>query len=315
MKIAIVGAGAMGSVYGGLFAAAGHDVWLVDIWREHIESIRERGLRITGASGERTVRPHATGDAAEAGACELVVLATKLRDLEAAARSIAPMRGSDTAVLAIQNGLGNQEIMERVLGGRDFLVGIAGGFGASNPEPGAVHHNGMDRVHVAEAAGGTTARLQRVVDLWRGAGFRVEGCADPDRMIWSKFICNLAFSPVCTALSLRIGQVLDIAEARALAEACATEAFRVALAKGIEPDFDDPVRRVHEFGRVIPNAMPSMLLDMLAGRPTEIDALNAALVREAERIGLPAPTNALMASIVRALEAKQTTLQRAYGPV
>ena len=305
----------MGSVYGGLFAATGQDVWLVDPWREHIDAIRERGLRITGASGERVVHPHATCRAADAERCELVVLATKLRDLDAAARSIAPICGEGAAVLAIQNGLGNQEVMERALGGRGFLVGIAGGFGASNPEPGAVHHNGMDRVHIAEAAGGDTDRLQRVTQVWREAGFRVEACTDPDRMIWSKFVCNLAFSPVCTALSLRIGQVLDNPEARALAEACATEAYRVALAKGIELDFDDPVRRVEQFGRVIPNAMPSMLLDMLAGRPTEIDALNAALVREAERIGLPAPANALMARMVRALEAKQSMLQRAYGPV
>ena len=159
MKIGIVGAGAMGSVYGGLFAAAGHDVWLVDLWREHIDAIRRNGLHVSGISGERTVRPAATMNPADAGPCELVVLATKMRDLEAAARSIGPMRGSDTAILAIQNGLGNQEILERVLGGRDFLVGIAGGFGASNPRPGEVHHNGWDRVNIAEAASGRSDRL------------------------------------------------------------------------------------------------------------------------------------------------------------
>lgn len=315
MKIGIVGAGAMGSVYGGLFAAAGHEVWLVDVWREHIEAIRGRGLEITGASGPRTVRPDATTDPADAGTCELVVLATKMRDLEAAARSIGPMVGNDTAILAIQNGLGNQEIMERTHGGRDFLVGIAGGFGASNPRPGAVHHHGWDHVHIAEATGGISARLRRIVEVWRGAGFNAQAFPDPGPMIWGKYICNLAFSPVCTALALRIGQVLDNPEACALAEACASEAYRVALAKGIELEFDDAVRRVHDFGRVIPNAMPSMLLDVLAGRATEIDALNGALVREAERIGLTAPTNALMTRMVRALEFKQTVLKAAYGTV
>jgi len=315
MKIGIVGAGAMGSVYGGLFAAAGNDVWLVDIWREHVEAIRIHGLHVSGASGERTVAPSATTNPAEAGLCELVVLATKMRDLEAAARSLAPMRGTHTTILAIQNGLGNQEILERVLGGRDFLVGIAGGIGASNPQPGAVHHNGWDRVNIAEAAGGRSARLERVVEVWRSAGFSVEGYDDPDRMIWGKYICNLAFSPVCTALSLRIGQVLDVAGARLLAERCASEAFAVAMAKGIRLDYDDPVARIHAFGRVIPHARPSMLLDMEAGRPTEIEALNGALVREAGRVGLPAPTNAFMTDVVLALEAKQSMLGRAYGSV
>lgn len=315
MKIGIVGAGAMGSVYGGLFAAAGHTVWLVDVWREHVDAIRKDGLHVSGASGERTVWPSATTSPAEAGECELVVLATKVRDLEAAARSIGPMVGTDTAILAIQNGLGNQEILERVLDSRSFLVGIAGGFGASNPKPGAVHHNGWDHVNIAEAAGGPTTRLQRVVDVWRGAGFKAQAFDAPGPMIWTKYICNLAFSPVCTALSLRIGQVLDNPEARALAEGCAREAYHVAAAKEIDLDFTDAVAHIHEFGRVIPNARPSMLLDMLAGRPTEIDALNGALVREAERIGLEVPTNAFLTRVVRALEARQTMLGSAYGTV
>ena len=315
MKIGIVGAGAMGSVYGGLFAAAGHDVWLVDTWREHIDAVRTHGLHVSGKSGERTVHPSATTDPAEAGACDLVVIATKMRDVEAAARSLDPMRGPGTAVLAIQNGLGNQEILTRVFGGRDFLVGIAGGFGASNPRPGAVHHNGWDRLNIAEAASGETERVARIVEVWRGAGFNAEGYDDPDRMIWGKYICNLAFSPVCTALSLRIGQVLDNPEARKLAEACAREAFAVAMAKNIKLDYNDPVARIHAFGRVIPNAKPSMMLDMEAGRPTEIDALNGALVREAARHHVAAPVNAFVTEVVRALESKQAMLGSAYGAV
>lgn len=313
MKIGIVGAGAMGSVYGGLFAAAGHDVWMVDTWREHVEAIRRDGLHVTGASGERTVRPSATMDPAEAGPCGLVVLATKMRDLDAAARSIRPMIGNDTAVLAIQNGLGNLDIMERVLGSRDFLVGIAGGFGASIARPGHVHHNGWDRLNIAEAAGGRSARAASVVETWSAAGFKAEVFDDPGPMIWGKYICNLAFSPVCTALSLRIGQVLDNPEARVLAEGCASEAYAVASAKGIKLYFTDPVKRIHEFGRVIPNAMPSMLLDMLAGRRTEIDALNGALVQEAEKVGLKAPTNAFLTRVVLALETKQVELGIVYG--
>jgi 2-dehydropantoate 2-reductase len=315
MKIAIVGAGAMGSVYGGLFSAAGHDVWLIDIWREHVDAIRENGLHVSGISGERTAKPHATTLPSDAGPCDLVVIATKMRDVDAAAQSIGPLVGSGTAVLAIQNGLGNQEILARVLGGRDFMVGIAGGFGASNPRPGAVHHNGWDRVNIAEAAGGASARLPRIVAVWREAGFNAEGYDDPDRMIWGKYICNLAFSPVCTALSLRIGQVLEVPEACALAEHCASEAFAVAAAKKIKLDYADPVARIHAFGRVIPNARPSMLLDMEAGRPTEIDALNGALVREAGKVGVPAPTNAFMTDVVRALESKQARLGRVYGSV
>src|SRR5262249_16118292 len=143
----------------------------------------------------------------------------------------------------------------------------------------------------------------------------VEAFDDPNPMIWGKYICNLAFSPVCTVLSLRIGQVLDNPEARALAEACASEAFAVAHAQVFKLYFSDPVKRIHEFGRVSPDALPSMLLDVLAGRPTEIDALNGALVREAEKLRAAVPTNAFLTRLVRALEVKLTVVKSAFGVV
>lgn len=315
MKIGIVGAGAMGSVYGGLFAAAGNEVWLVDRWREHVAAIREEGLRVSGASGDRVVRPHATSEPAEAGPCRLVVLATKIGNLEEAARSAAPMIGPDTAVLAIQNGLGNARILERVFGGKGFLVGIAGGFGASIKAPGHAHHNGMEKVHIAEAAGGRTARLAEVVETWRTAGFRAEAYDDPGPMVWSKLLCNVSYSAICTVLALRIGQVLENEFARSVSAACAAEVFAIARAKGVRLGFDDPVNFARDFGSAIPNAMPSMLLDMLAGRRTEVDALYLSVIEEAESVGISAPTIRLLASLVQALEAKHAALGQGYGPV
>ena len=313
MKIGIVGSGAMGSVYGGLFTAAGNEVWLIDIWPEHIEAIRKHGLAVSGASGERVVRPRASTDPAEAGVCELVVLATKMRDLETATRSARPMIGQGTDVLTIQNGLGNAEMLERVLGNNGFLQGIAGGFGASIKAPGQVHHNGMDQLNIAEAAGGLSDRLKRVVAAWQKAGFRATAHDDPGPMIWSKYICNLAFSPTCAIAGLRIGQVLDNPKSCAIAEACASEGFAVARKKGIRLPYTDPVARIHEFGRVIPNAMPSMMLDLIAGRRSEVDALNRALAREAERVGVPAPMNGFVATLVEALEIKHQILGVTYG--
>lgn len=315
MKIGIVGAGAMGSVYGGLFAAVAHEVWLIDVWREHVDAIRANGLSLSGASGERTVKASATVDASEVGACDLVILATKMWDLEAAARHAEAMLGPDTAVLAIQNGIGNAQILEEVFGTRDFLVGIAGGFGASIKAPGHVHHNGWEKVQIGEAAGGESPRLARVVEAWRGAGFQAEGIADPLPMVWSKLICNVAYSAICTVMSLRIGQVLDNPHARSISAACAGEAHAVAVAKGIAFAFDDPVQFVAEFGRTIPDARPSMLLDALAGRRTEVDALYRSVEREAEQHGVAVPHIATLATLVEAVEAKTATLGQTYGVV
>src|SRR5687768_10244544 len=128
MKIAIVGTGAMGSVYAGLFAAAGHEVWAIDRWREHIDAIRAKGLRLEGASGDRTVKLNATTDAAQAGRCDLVVLATKAMHVSQAASSIAGLLGPETPVLSIQNGLGGPETAAAILGKDKVLVGVVGGF-------------------------------------------------------------------------------------------------------------------------------------------------------------------------------------------
>ncbi|MEM7021937.1 MAG: 2-dehydropantoate 2-reductase N-terminal domain-containing protein [Pseudomonadota bacterium] len=143
MKIGIVGSGAMGSVYGALLADAGNTLWMLDSWREHVDAMRAGGLRCEGASGDRSVRVNATTDAVEAGPCELVIVATKVMDIEAAVRGAAPMIGPDSLILAIQNGLGNVGAIQNVLSAENLLFGIAGGFGASIKGPGHVHHNGM----------------------------------------------------------------------------------------------------------------------------------------------------------------------------
>jgi 2-dehydropantoate 2-reductase len=150
MKIGIVGSGAMGSVYGAILADAGNELWMFDRWRDHVDAMRSKGLRCTGASGDRTVPVNATTDAAAAGPCELVVVATKVMDIEAGVRAAAPMIGPETLVLTIQNGLGNVERIQRVLGPENLLFGIAGGFGAEMKAPGHVHHNGMEAINLAE---------------------------------------------------------------------------------------------------------------------------------------------------------------------
>jgi 2-dehydropantoate 2-reductase len=304
MKIGIVGSGAMGSVYGALLADAGNELWLFDRWREHVEAMRARGLRCEGASGDRTVVVNATTDAAEAGPCELVIVATKVMDLEAAVREAAAMIGPDTLVLAIQNGLGNVERIRRVLGADNLLFGIAGGFGAELKGPGHVHHNGMEAINLAELDGGISARLERIAEAWRGAGFTVDVHEDLWPVVWSKLVANVAFSAICTVTGMRVGQVRANEWAWGIARACVEEAVAVAAAKGIPLAYDDPIRWVSDFAGKIPNARPSMYQDVRAGRRSENDAIQGGVVAEGAKVGVATPTCALMVQLVKALEAK-----------
>jgi 2-dehydropantoate 2-reductase len=302
MKIAILGAGAMGSVYGALLARAGNEVWLIDRRADHMQAVRRDGLRVTGATGDWRAHPRATTDPDEVGACDLVVVATKGADLADALKSLPRIRGEDGAVLSIQNGLGAEQQLARAAPLERAYVGIAGGFGASIPSPGHVHHNGLELVSVASLAQDGLPGARAIADLWAEAGFRAKADPDVKHMIWSKLICNAAFSAVCCVTGLRIGEVLNEPDGFNLAAKCAGEATEVARALGIRFEFSDHVDYIRRFGERIPEAKPSLLLDRLEGKRGEIDFINGAVAREAEKLALPAPNNSALTELVRTME-------------
>ncbi len=309
MRIAVVGAGAMGSVYAGLLADAGNDVWAVDPWEEHVAAIREHGLRVEGASGDRVVAIGATTDPLEVGVVDLVIIATKAMHVRDAALSARSLVGPGTVVLPIQNGLGSADVAADVLGDGCVALGVAGGFGASLVAPGHAHHHGYELIRLGERHGPVTERIERVAAVWRAAGFAVQTDDDVDRIVWEKLICNVCFSGTCTILGWTIGEVMADPSAWLVATTCATEAFEVALATGISLRLDDPVAHVTAFGLRIPEARPSMLLDRLAGRPCEVDVINGAIPPRAEALGLTAPCNATVTALVKALEAADARAQ------
>ena len=304
MKVGIVGAGAMGCVYAALMADAGNEVWAVDTWQAHVNAIVANGLRLEGASGRRTVSIGATTDPADVGPCDLVILATKAPQVEAAAGSARALLGPETPVLTIQNGLGSAAKVARVLGRERVLVGVVAGFGASIAAPGCAHHNGMELVRLGESGGAVTPRLERVAALWRDSGFSVKCFDDIDQLVWEKLVCNVCFSGTAALTGLTVGGIMADADAWSIAAGCAREAYRVARARGIRLEFADPVAYVRDFGAKIPGARPSMLLDHLAGRRSEIDAINGAVPPEALALGLEAPYNTVVSALVRAREAR-----------
>lgn len=302
MKIGIVGCGAMGSVYAGLLASAGHEIWAIDRWREHVDAMRERGLRLEGISGDRTVRVHATTDAREAGVCELVILATKAMQVAEGAGSCKPLLGDDTAVLSIQNGLGGPDAAASVLGRDRVMVGVVAGFGASMRAPGHAHHNGMELVRLGELEGPVTPRVEQVAEVWRSAGFKVKCFDDIGQLVWEKLLCNCAYSGPCGVTGLTVGEVMNDPELSAVSGQCAAEAYAVAKARGIRLELDDPVAYVRDFGSKIPKARPSVLLDLLAGRKSEIGVINGAIPRVARELALAAPVNETITALVLAKE-------------
>jgi 2-dehydropantoate 2-reductase len=303
MKIGIIGVGAMGSVYAALLKDVGHhDVWCIDTWKEHVEAIRTQGLRVEGASGDRTVKMHATTNAAEVKDCDLVIIATKYDGVTPAAHAALAMAKKEAPILTIQNGLGSADKVAEVVGSKRIMVGVVGGFGASMKGPGHAHHNGMEFLRLGLMDGGVSPALEAVAETWRSGSFKVLTFPDIHKMIWEKLICNTTYSGPCAVTGLRVGEVQANEHAWKIASSCATEAFNVARKKGIKLDFDDPVAYVKAFGQKIPGARPSMLLDHIAGRPAEVDNINGAICREGAAAGVATPVNDVVVAILRAKE-------------
>jgi 2-dehydropantoate 2-reductase len=194
-----------------------------------------------------------------------------------AAASIPPLLKADTPVLSIQNGLGGPQTAASVLGKERVMVGVVGGFGASMRGPGHAHHNGMELVRLGEFGGPITPRLKKVEDTWLGAGFRVKVFDDIDQLVWEKLLCNCAYSGPCAVAECTIGEVMSDPDLSRISATCAAEGFAAAKKKGVRLGFEDPVAYVRDFGSKIPNARPSVLLDLMAGRRSEIDVINGAI--------------------------------------
>lgn len=307
MKIAVIGCGAMGSMYAGRLAAAGNDVLALDRSAEHVEAINGDGLRISGPQPAEVVAMRAA-TVAPAEPMDLVVLAVKAADVAAGAAQALPLLGERTPVLTIQNGLGSADAVADIVGAERVAVGIASGFGASRPAPGHVHHNAMRTVRMGAYAALPFSVVEEIAEVWSDGGFDAAAVADIAAMQWEKLICNVAYSAPCALTGMTVGQVMDDDTAMGpVSRAAATEAWTVARAAGIDIAVSDPVAHVRTFGAQMPDAKPSALLDHLARRVSEVDVINGAVVRRAGQVGEQAPVNSTLTALVKAVERQWIT--------
>ena len=303
MKIAIIGTGAMGSVYAGVLAEAGHEIWAIDSWADHIEQIKSNGLTLEGASGNRTITNlSATTDPDDAAACDLYIIATKADGVGAAAQAVARNMREDSLILTIQNGLGAGERIAKFINTKNVLLGVAEGFGASMKGPGHAHHNAMRQIRIGEMNGGMSERLQTLEAVWKEAGFNANGFADIHQLIWEKYICNVFLSAPCAVFDCTIGELVSNPDWREIALGCMREAYQAGKAKGINFSFEDADDYALKFAAVMPDASPSLRLDHVARRKSEIDAINGMVPVVSAEVGLSAPYNETLAAVIRRRE-------------
>ncbi len=300
-RILVLGAGAMGSYFGASLAEQGFPVTLVDINDAHLNAITASGLRIVTDTGERVVRLPAMRAEAVTEKPDLVIVFTKAMHTRSALTSIKHVLGRDTWFLSLQNGLGNRETIEAFAPSSRLVLGVTT-IPADLKGPGHVESHGGSKTRIMTADGQPHTVVTRIRDALGQCGLQCE--IDPDVIvaIWEKVAFNAAMNAICAVARCRVGDIAGLPEGRELALAVADEVARVAQACGILVNRTGIATTVNHALDNHQKHIPSMGQDMLAGRPTEIDAINGAVVKAAQGTGVATPLTATLATLVRISE-------------
>ena len=311
MKICILGAGALGSSIGAVLTESGLDVHLVDTWKEHVTVMAEKGLRLKELDTDRVIKVRATDDVRTLGSVDLMILLVKSYSTEQAIRDAVPVIGKDTIVLSLQNGLGNEQIIARVVGKEHVLGGItyAGGVLLA---PGHVLAGRKGKLtYIGELDGRKTARVEEISRLLSSAGVQTEVAEDIHARIWNKLLVNIAVSPLSAITGLSHGAMASVQEVVSCAEAAVAEAIAVAKASGVELATEDPCRIWKMATEGLPaDHKSSMLQDIEKGSRTEIDFINGAVVQWGKKHGVPTPINSTLMAGVKGIEYRQINLNK-----
>jgi len=278
------------------------DVWLVDPWPEHVAAMQREGLHLIEPEGEQVIPVQATTNPQDVKEpVDLAIIFVKSHQTEMAASIAKQLLAPDGLALTLQNGLGNLEIIARVVGEDRAIQGVTS-HGATLLGPGRVRHAGTGPTYLALTPQ-TEARVRAVAELFSQAGFEVHLSEDLDSTIWGKLVINVGINALTALLRVPNGALVEIEPARAVMRDAVTEAVRVATAKGIQLPYADPLAQVEAVCRATAENRSSMLQDVLRGAPTEIEAINGAVVREGLRVGVETPVNALLVRLIKAVEA------------
>ena len=311
-KILVVGAGAMGGLFGGLLAEGGLDVTLLDPWADHIAEIRRHGLRITGVGGDRRIAIKATTDPATIAAADIVLFQCKAHANVAAATSVRPLFTGDTVAISFQNGLGNEETLAEILGSQNVIGGLTAQAGLIEG-PGCVHNYGslpttIGEMPFHERGGGLSTRCTDIAALFSRHGLATTATPDIKREIWKKLLGNVALGAISAVTDLRSVEIMQVPELRDIVFRGADEAAAVAAADGILLDTAEArsvlMRLVDTTGGGTGNSKSSMRDDLVLRRRTEIDTIHGAVARLGRTHGVPTPTIDAMVALVKGLEFK-----------
>ena len=302
MKIAIVGAGAMGSLFGSMLSKVA-EIALIDINHDHVESIRRHGLTVENMDGSQSNFKMTVTDRPEelSGKFELAIVFTKSYNTQDAANTAREILDTEGTALTLQNGIGNLEIIQDVLGSENSVAGVTS-HGGTFLSPGHVRHAGIGPTHIANLPS-KKILIQKIAHLFNSAGIETSVSDNVSSLIWGKLIINVGINALTAICRVPNGVIGETSECLDIMKDAVSEAIAVADSLGVILPYDDAVEQVKEVCKATSANKASMLQDILRGARTEIGAINGAIADKAEGLGISAPVNRFLTRIIKAIEA------------
>lgn len=304
MKIAIVGAGAMGSLIGGLLAKNGEKIAFLDAWEDNINTINDNGLymEVSGQEGEYIKIPKATTDPKNIGPVDAIIFLVKGTTTIETIKKIKPMLKDDTLILTLQNGLGNPQKIAEIVGEDSVAYGVID-FSSVMIGPGKIRYQLADSlIYGKKLNDSPNNNFNQLVEKINDSGIDLRITDEADEKIWSKLVINGVYNGLCAILGITMGEILNVEEGQAIMKDVTKEIVEVANAKGIGLDFEKSWEHVVDLGEKVSNHYPSLSQDVARKVPTEIDSLNGAIVEEGKLNKVPTPYNDAIYKILRTIE-------------
>jgi 2-dehydropantoate 2-reductase len=306
-RVAVLGAGAVGSYFGGMLARAGVEVTLIGR-PAHVEAIRRDGLLLDTTTFRERVRVNGSTDPDAVANADVVLFCVKMTDTEIASRSLAPHLAPSAVVVSLQNGVDNVNRI-RAASGIDAIPAVVY-IAVALPEPGHVKHSARGELVIGElkrersATETLSERCHRVAELFTGAGVPCRISNDIEADLWSKFVVNCAGNAVAAIAQTTYGAAAREPHTGEVMARLIEETVAVARASGVRLPETDFVQTGLKFLESMVNATSSTAMDIARGKPTEIDSLNGLIVRRGAELGIATPVSFTVHSLVKLLEAR-----------
>ena len=302
MKIAVIGAGAMGSIYGGHLSLH-NDVTLIDTNPKVIETVQQNGLKIEENGQENIYRPAAAISSEGMEPVDLIILFVKALYSKAALSGNRNLIGSDTYVMTLQNGSGHEDILGEFVPQDHIIIGTTEDNGAVLGF-GHIRHGGVGNTNVGMLTEDKENFLNRLKESFDSCGFRVRIHPNIQQLIWDKLFTNVSLSAVTAVLQVNIGYIAANEYAWKMTMALLHEAVETAHALGLEADEEKLAEKIKATSAGSPEGVTSICADIRAGRKTEVDTISGSVVRAAHKAGIPVPVHEFVVNTIHALEGR-----------